>query len=173
MCSQGLFTHETESPWPLHFKHSHWWKRWGPVQVRFTLRWRDHRSMWMQDGCKVHMDSYVASNGSCLMVTWTLFQKSPLGGTSNTKAGNHGALNAHSLWFILFYHVWGLTWIESTEIAFGWGPGHIWLCTTLEDLWPHHMILKVSWDGPWTLLSFGLSQFHGHDSWLECEVALS
>ena len=21
------FTHETESPWPLHFKHFHWWKR--------------------------------------------------------------------------------------------------------------------------------------------------
>jgi hypothetical protein len=23
----GHFTHETESPWPIHFKHSHWWKR--------------------------------------------------------------------------------------------------------------------------------------------------
>ena len=26
-------------------------------------------SMWMQDGCKVHMDFYMASNGSCFMVT--------------------------------------------------------------------------------------------------------
>ena len=34
------------------------------------------------------------------------------------------------------------------------------------------MILEVSWDGLWTL-SFGLSQSHGHDSWLVCEVALS
>src|ERR1700737_4372911 len=34
------------------------------------------------------------------------------------------------------------------------------------------MILKVCWDGLWTL-SFGLSQFHGHGSWLMCEVALS
>ena len=33
------------------------------------------------------------------------------------------------------------------------------------------MILEVSWDGLWTL-SFGLSQFHGHGSWLMCEVAL-
>jgi hypothetical protein len=33
------------------------------------------------------------------------------------------------------------------------------------------MNLEVSWDGPWTL-SFGLSQFHGHGSWLVCEVAL-
>jgi hypothetical protein len=28
----------------------------------------------MQDGCKVRMDSYMASNGSCVMVTWTIFK---------------------------------------------------------------------------------------------------
>ena len=28
----------------------------------------------MQDGCKVRMDSYMASNGSCFMVTWTIFK---------------------------------------------------------------------------------------------------
>ena len=56
------------------------------------------------------------------------------------------------------------------EIAFGWGLGHIWLHTTLEGLWPHYVILQVSWDDLWTL-SFGLSQFHGHGSWLVCEVA--
>ena len=28
----------------------------------------------MQDGCKVYMDSYVASNGSCFMVTWTILK---------------------------------------------------------------------------------------------------
>ena len=33
------------------------------------------------------------------------------------------------------------------------------------------MILEVIWDGLGTL-SFGLSQFHGHGSWLVCEVAL-
>ena len=27
----------------------------------------------MQDGCKVYMDFYMASNGSCFMVTWTIF----------------------------------------------------------------------------------------------------
>ena len=26
----------------------------------------------MQDGCKVYMDSYMASDGSCFMVTWTI-----------------------------------------------------------------------------------------------------
>ena len=34
------------------------------------------------------------------------------------------------------------------EIAFGWGPNHVWLHTTLEDTWPHHMILEVSWEQP-------------------------
>ena len=34
------------------------------------------------------------------------------------------------------------------------------------------MILEVCWDGLWTL-SFGLSQCHGHGSWLVCEVALT
>jgi hypothetical protein len=34
------------------------------------------------------------------------------------------------------------------------------------------MNLEVCWDGLWAL-SFGLSQFHGHGSWLMCEVALS
>ena len=26
----------------------------------------------MHDGCKVYMDSYMAANGSCFMVTWTI-----------------------------------------------------------------------------------------------------
>ena len=45
-----------------------------PVQVRFTLCLKDQRSMLMQDGCKVHMDSYMVSNGSCFMVSWTIFK---------------------------------------------------------------------------------------------------
>ena len=28
----------------------------------------------MQDGCSVYMDSYMASNGSCFMVTWTILK---------------------------------------------------------------------------------------------------
>ena len=34
------------------------------------------------------------------------------------------------------------------------------------------MILKVCWEGLWTL-SLGLAQFHGHGSGLVCEVALN
>jgi hypothetical protein len=33
------------------------------------------------------------------------------------------------------------------------------------------MVLEVSWDGLWRL-SLGLPQFHGHGSWLVCEVAV-
>ena len=45
-----------------------------PVQVLFTQRSRNQRSMWMHGGCKVYVDTYMASNGSCFMVTWTLFK---------------------------------------------------------------------------------------------------
>jgi hypothetical protein len=33
----------------------------------------------MQDGCKVYMDSYMASNGSCFVVTWIIFKTHLLG----------------------------------------------------------------------------------------------
>ena len=73
----------------------------------------------------------------------------------------------------LFYFIMCEDMYEFNEIAFGWGSCHIWLHTRLEDLWPHYyMILEVCWNGLWTL-SFGLSQCHGHGSWLVCEVALS
>ena len=28
----------------------------------------------MQDGCRVYMDSYMASNGSCFMLIWTILK---------------------------------------------------------------------------------------------------
>jgi hypothetical protein len=98
------------------------------------------------------------------------FQKLPPGGRPNTKPGDNGTPNAHNRWFILFYHVWGPTYLKIHKIAYGWGTGHMWLHTTLEDLWPQYMILEMCWDGLWTL-SFGLSQYHGHGSWLMCKVA--
>ena len=102
-----------------------------------------------------------------------LFSKPPLEGRPNIKPGDHDLLNAHNRWFVLSHHVWGPTWKEiSLKIAFGWGPGHIWLHTTLEDPRTHYMILEVCWENLWTL-SFEPSQFHGHGSWLVCEVALN
>ena len=99
------------------------------------------------------------------------FQKSPLGGRPNTKLGDHGTMNAHNRWFILFYRVWGPACIKIHWNSIGWGPSHIWLHTTLEGPWPHYMTLGVCWDGLSTL-SFGLSQCHGHGSRFMCEAAL-
>ena len=73
----GHFTHESESPWPFHFKLSHWWKR------RSQLR--DQRSMWMRDGCEVYINSYMGSNGSCFMVTQSIFTNHLFGGRLDTK----------------------------------------------------------------------------------------
>ena len=99
------------------------------------------------------------------------FQKPPLGGRPNTKPGDHGTPYAHNRRFILFYNVRKPHEYRFIEKAFGWRPGHTWLHTRLEGPWSHYMIWEVGWDGLWTL-SFGLSQCHGHGSWLMCEVAL-
>ena len=59
------------------------------------------------------------------------------------------------------------------EIAFGWRPGLIWLHNRLEGPWSHYMTWEVGLDGGLWTFSVGLSQCHGHGSWLMCEVALS
>ena len=73
------------------------------VQFCFTLcLLRDQqRSMWMQDGCGVYMDSYMASNESCFPGQLDYFQKPPLGDRPDTKSGDHGTPNAHNCWFNL------------------------------------------------------------------------
>ena len=72
--TKGHFTHETESPWPLHVKHSHWWRRRSRSKFASHDAWEIDRVCEWQDGCKVYMDSYMASNGSWFMVTWTVFK---------------------------------------------------------------------------------------------------
>ena len=83
-----------------------------PVQVCFTLRLRDQRSKWMQDGCKVYMDSHMAWTGSCL--TCTIFQNHLLevGLTQNRETMALRMLTTVD-WFC-FYHVWGPTWIKKS-----------------------------------------------------------
>ena len=141
------------------------------VQARFTLHSSDQRSMWMQDGCKIYRDSYRASNGLGFMVTWTSFKNHLLEVGLNTKPGDHDTPNTHKCWFILFYHVWGPTWIE-----IHWKS--IWLRAQ------SHMTSHYTWGLVITLHDFGsvvrwcldtyfgLSQFPRHGSWLMCEVTL-
>ena len=119
------------------------------------------------------MDSFIVSIGSCVHGHLDYFLQPSLGGRPNTKPlGDHGTLNAHGCWFILFYHVWGPAWQEVRwNIIWVRARWHM-ASHSLEALWLHCMILEVSWDNLRTL-SFGLFQFHGHGSWLACEVALS
>ena len=83
-----------------------------PVQVRFTLFLRDHRSMWKQDdGCKVYMDFYVASMDD---VSWSLglFFRNRLLEAGLTQNWETMALRMFTtVDFILFYYVWGPAWI--------------------------------------------------------------
>ena len=134
-----------------------------PVQVCSTLRLRDQQSMWIQDGCKI----YMALNGSCFMVTWIIFQNHLLEVdlTQNRETTALRTLTTVGLFYFIMCK-------DSHEqkfiaIAIGSRPIHI----ALEGLWPHNMILEVCWDSLWTL-SFGLSRFHSHGSWLVCEAAL-
>ena len=122
-----------------------------PVQVCFTLRLRDQWGKWMQDGCKVYMDSYMASNG--INVSWWLGLFSSLRGRPNTKPGDYSTPKSCNHRFIILYHVWGPRMNRSSlDIAFGWVPHHMWMHTTLEGMWPHYMSLEVSWDNLWKFL---------------------
>ena len=51
--AKGHFTHGTESPWPLHFKHSHWWKRRSRSKFTSCYAWRTNRVC----ECKVDVKS--------------------------------------------------------------------------------------------------------------------
>ena len=49
--TKGHFTHEAEGPWPIHFKHSHWWRRWS------RSRFASSHYAWGNNGvCKCKMD---------------------------------------------------------------------------------------------------------------------
>ena len=114
-------------PWArdheLHFKRSHWWRGQSRSKFASHYAWGTNGVYtWTQDGCEVYMDSYVASNGSCFMVIWTISINRLLEVGLTQNRGDHGTPNAHNRWFIFFYHVWGSIWIEIHEIAFGWGP---------------------------------------------------
>ena len=72
-------------------------------------------------GCKVYMDSYMTSYGSCFMVTWTILKNHLLevGLTQNHWQNALWMLTTiGSLYFIM---VWGPAWMKNpVEIAFGW-----------------------------------------------------
>ena len=71
---KGHFTYKTESPWPLHFKHPHWWER------RSQSKFASHYAWGTNGVCECKMD--VKSTWVLMwhqldhvsMVTWTIFK---------------------------------------------------------------------------------------------------
>ena len=114
----------------------------------------------------------MAVHGSWFTVTWTVFKNHFVEVGQTHSRETQAFPNVHDLWFILFYHVRGPTWIEIH-----------WNSIRLRTR--SHMTSHYTWRSMITLhdfggvlgdnlrtLSFGLSQFHGHNSWLIPEVAL-
>ena len=122
--SLGHVTHESESTWPLHFKHSHWWKRRSLSKFTSHYSWRnngvheyelDVKSAWIH--------SYMASNGSFFMVIGTTSKNHLLdvGLSQDRKIMTLRTLTILNL--LSIYHVWGPhEYIFIEIIAFGWGP---------------------------------------------------
>ena len=98
------------------------------LPIRFILCSRDQQSKWMHNGCKVYMDSYMASNGSCFMITWTIFKNKPLE-VVLTQDWETMALRNHITVDLLykFCHVWG-------PITFVWA---------ITMLWCHNLIVVL------------------------------
>ena len=103
------------------------------------------------------MDSYMAFNGSCFKVTWTIFKNHLLevGLTQNQEIMALRTLTTVDLFY--FNMCEDPHEFKFIEIAFGWVSSHVWFHTTLEGPGPHYMILEVSWDGLWTLICWALT----------------
>ena len=111
----------------------------GPVQVRFTLRLREQQSMWLHDGWKAYMGSHMASNGTCFMVTWTIFQIHLL---EVDLTQNHWETMA--LWMLTIvdllyvYHVRGAAWIKIHLNIIWLRPRSCMTSHYTWGLWPLH-----------------------------------
>jgi hypothetical protein len=142
LLSKGHSTHETESPWPLHFKHSRWWKR------RSRSKFASHYTWGTNKVCECKMDvksTWIPTEHQMDLVSRSLglFLKKPLlGDRSNIKLGHHGTPNAQNRWFILVYHMWGPAWLE-----IHWNS--IWLRVR------SHMTSHYTWGSVTTLHDFG------------------
>ena len=144
--TEGHFTHETESLWPLHFKHSHWWKRrswskfishyaWGTNGVRECKM--DVKSTWILTWHWMDYVSWLLGLFSYHLLEIGLTQSREIMALSN----------AHNCWFILFYHAWG-----SARIQIHWNS--IWF----RDR--SHMTSHYTWGSVTIVHDFGASMTH-------------
>ena len=130
------------------------------VQDCFTLHSRNQQSKWMQDGCKVYMVSYVASNGSCFVVTSTISQNHELE-IGLTRIRETMALQNLTI-VIAFYHVRG-SYMSKNSLK-----QHLVLGPVTYDF-TLHLRARDHTTRFWRCVGtafghflFGLSQFHGH-----------
>ena len=107
---EGRFTHETESPWPLHFKHSYWWKR------QSRSKFASHYAWGTNGACECKMDVKLTGflqwhrMGSCFMVTWIIFEDHLLEvGLTRTNWETMALRMLTTVGFFYFFHVWGPT----------------------------------------------------------------
>jgi hypothetical protein len=137
----------------------------GPSSLHTTL---ERPIKWVQDGCTVCM----ASNGSCFMVTWIVFNNHvfEVGLKQNRETMALWESQCHQ--FIIFLscvrtpplHVMNLysIWLRaSSDLTshYAWGP-----VILLHDF---GSVLGQPLD-----TSFGLSQYLVHGSWFVCEKSL-
>ena len=96
--SKGHFTHETESPSPLCFKHPHWWKRRRSRWSKFATShytWGTNRlSDYETDGKSTWIPTWDWSDD----VSWSLglFSKPRVGGRPNIGPGDPGTPDVHN-----------------------------------------------------------------------------
>ena len=68
-CPKGHFRHETKSPCPLHFKHSHWWKR------RSRSKFASHYAWGTNGTCECKLDvksTWIPTWHRMEHVSWSL-----------------------------------------------------------------------------------------------------
>ena len=166
----GHFRHETESPWPLHFKLSHWWKR------RSRSKFAPHYARGTNGVCACKMDvksKWIPTWHRMDHVSWSLdyVQKPPRGGRPNTKPWDHGTPNTHNRWFISILSC-VRTRVNRNPLKWHLVEGPVTCDFTLQlRVHDHTMWFWKCWTA-FGHSSFRLSQFRGHGSWLVCEVAL-
>ena len=126
----------------------------------------------MQDGCKAYMDSYMASNGSCFMTTWTVFKNHLLevGLTQNRETMALRTLTTVGFFYFIMHE-------DPASIEMH--RNSIWL--RARSHMTSHYNLRVRDHATWLWRCLGTAfghfllgshkRFHGHGSWLVCEVA--
>ena len=95
-------SHETESPWPIHFKHSHWWKRRSRSKVSSHYAWGTTGVRECKMDVKfLHGIVWIMFNGHL-----DYFQRPPLGGRPHIELGDHITPNTHNRWFFIIIGWW-------------------------------------------------------------------